>query len=185
MKKTIATKLQPMTSLYGLKLAATEATIKETDPCVKVCHGWFHLYFGRNEQFGEFLLVMTLSDSFLLSTKQQSAAPVRKRRKPVDWVFAIGNSPVDFFEGSTGSTYLSCGGYSITYGRDHADRDFLLVEMRERHLHLLFRDPALRLTQAWSLRPAVAISDAAVMDPKVSAESADDAELNALLDALG
>lgn len=174
-----------MTVLYGLRFETAQGAIKETDPCIHVRHGWFHLHFGRSEKFGEFFLVVTMSDSFLLSTRSQSAEPVRRRRKPGDWVYSINKLPDEFLQGSTGCTFLSCGDYSIAYGRDHAHRDFLSVQVPSRYLNLLFRDPDLRPTQAWSPRRAVAISNAAVMDPKVLAESTGDAELDALLASLG
>lgn len=176
---------QPMTALYGLKFEAAQGAIKVTDPCIHVRHGWFHLHFGRSEKFGEFLLVVTMSDSFLLSTQQQSAGPVRKRRKPGDWVYSINKLPDDFLRGSTGCTFLSCGDCSIAYGRDHARRDFLSVQMSARQLQLLFRDPNFRPPRAWNPQPATVISDTAVLDPMVMAESIGDAELDALLDALG
>lgn len=174
-----------MTALYGLKFEAAQGAIKVTDPCIHVRHGWFHLHFGRSEKFGEFLLVVTMSDSFLLSTQQQSAEPVRRRRKLVDWVYSINKLPNDFLQGSTGCTFLSCGDYSIAYGRDHARRDFLSIQMSARHLQLLFRDPNFRPPRDWNPQPATVISDAAAFDPKVLAESTSDAELDALLVALG
>lgn len=179
MKKLIEKKLQPMTVLYGLKPVVVEAAIQDILACSNVCHAWFHLLFGRNEKFGEFLLVLTMNDSFLISTKQQSAESMRKRRKSNDWVFAIDSLPVDFMHGSDGCTHLSFDGYSIAYGLDHDHRDFLSVLIPARNLHLLFRDPSSHSTQAWSSRRADVITEAMTINSAMAATSSGDALLDA------
>lgn len=188
MKRSIAKKLQPMTVLYGLKFEAATALITESDPGIEVGHGWFQLHFGNSAKLGEFLLVLTMSDSFLLSTKPQPDAVIRKRRKRIDWVFAIEILPEDFLSGPTGCTFLSYGGSSVIYGRDHSNREFLSVVMPARNLHLLFRDPDSYMTQAWNPRRAVVLSDAMVIDPSLrglTAETTGDAELDAMLESIG
>ena len=188
MKKIIKKKLQAMTVLYGLKLEAAQAAIKETDPCINVRHGWFHLHFGRNEKFGDFLLVMTMSDSFLLSTKPPVDVAIRKRRRSIEWVFSIESLPPDFLSNSSRCSFLSYGGFSVIHGRDHSGRDFLSVDIPARRLNMLFRDPDSLTAQAWSPRHAAPLLDGAEILPPLlgkAVESTGDAELDALLLALG
>ena len=187
--------LPPMTVLFGLRIDAATSLTADSDTIIKLSHGWFELHFGKNVRLGEFLLVLTSSDSFLLSTKPPADAVIRKRRKQIDWVFSIQSLPQDFLGNPSRCTFLSYGGVSVMHGRDHDSRDFLSVALPARRLQLLFRDPDSHMTQAWNPRRAVPMSDGTeILAPvparlcktgKPSYESAGDAELDALLATLG
>ncbi len=174
--------------------AATSLTA-DSDTNIKLRHGWFEMHFGTNAKLGEFLLVLTMSDSFLLSTKTPVDAVIRKRRKHIDWAFSIQCLPPDFLNAPSHCTFLSYGGVSVIHGKDHDSRDFLSVALPARRLNLLFRDPNSHMTQAWSPRRAVPMSDGTeILAPvparlcktgKTSYEATGDAELDALLATLG
>jgi len=158
---------------------------------IKLRHGWFELHFGKNAKLGEFLLVLTMSDCFLLSAKPLVDAVIRKRRKHIDWVFSIQSLPPDFLSDPSRCTFFSYGDVSVIYGRDHGSRDFLSVSIPARRLNMLFRDPDSLMPQAWTPRHAVPMSDGAEILPPLLArpckpgESTGDAELDALLATLG
>lgn len=191
MKTSRTKQLQSVTVLFGLKMDTATSLIADSDTNFKLRHGWFELHIGKNAKLGEFLLVLTMSDSFLLSTKPLVDAVIRKRRKHIDWVFSIQSLPPDFLGHPSRCTFLSYGGVSVMHGRDHDSRDFLSVALPARRLNLLFRDPDSHMTQAWSPRHAVPMSDGAEILPPLPArpckpgESESDAELDALLATLG
>lgn len=190
MRNIAKKKSWPLAVAYGIKPEDVVPLTTHIDSCVAIDLSWIQLHFGYDDKWCKVLYAVTEKDTFLLSAATKSSRVFIGPAKSCEWVYAIDCLPDDFLHVRNKPTVLVYAGFRVLHGLDAEGRDFIYVSMPNTELHILIRNPASRLTQAWTPRRAIAFHDSMAIGPfegasrlewHVAGEYSLDAEMEALL----
>jgi hypothetical protein len=136
MKSSYPRLAKPWKASFDIDSKTFKHLVKPTSTSFTLQLGWGILILGRDEDLDEFVMVVTLVDSFLLSPK----APKLKRVEQVggkrDWVSVMKTCQAWMFEGPVLPTVINFAGFKVTHGGDPELKDFVMVTLPGDALHL-------------------------------------------------
>jgi len=170
MRNIAKKKSWPLAVAYGIKPEDVIPLATHIDSRVSANLGWIQLHFGWDDKWCEVLYAVTENDTFLLTAASKLSPVFIGPAKTCEWVYAIDGLPDDFLDERAKPTALEYAGFYVLHGVDSQYREFIYVSMPNAELHILIRNPAARLTNAWAPRRAVAFGDSMVIDPLTGAK---------------